>query len=63
MKWVLLEVLVALLLAAFIVWFTMGGKRKQSPGAADDEPGGGAPVAGQDGQEQSVNAERAGPTA
>jgi hypothetical protein len=28
MGWILLEALVALLLAVFIVWFTMGGRRK-----------------------------------
>ena len=28
MEWLLLEALVALALAVFIVWFTMGGKRK-----------------------------------
>ena len=37
MEWVLLEVLVALLLAAFIVWFTIGGKRKDPP-AGDPAP-------------------------
>ena len=31
MVWFLLEALVALLLAVFIVWFTMGGKRKRTP--------------------------------
>jgi len=36
MIWFLLEALVALLLAVFIVWFTMGGKRKPSPQADDD---------------------------
>ena len=29
MGWILLEALVALLLAVFIVWFTMGGRRKE----------------------------------
>ncbi len=28
MGWILLEALVALILAVFIVWFTMGGRRK-----------------------------------
>jgi hypothetical protein len=37
MAWFFLEVLVALLLAVFIVWFTMGGKRKRSPPRADDD--------------------------
>ncbi|TMH50681.1 MAG: hypothetical protein E6H60_08240 [Betaproteobacteria bacterium] len=37
MIWFLLEALVALLLAVFIVWFTMGGKRKPSPPRADDD--------------------------
>jgi hypothetical protein len=31
MEWLLLEALVALALAVFIVWFTMGGKRKNPP--------------------------------
>src|SRR5204862_3548442 len=31
MGWILLEALVALLLAVFIVWFTMGGRRKPPP--------------------------------
>jgi hypothetical protein len=31
MEWLLLEALVALSLAVFIVWFTMGGKRKNPP--------------------------------
>lgn len=31
MVWFLIEVLVALLLAVFIVWITIGGKRKPSP--------------------------------
>jgi hypothetical protein len=37
MIWFLLEALVALLLAVFIVWFTMGWKRKPSPPAVDDD--------------------------
>jgi hypothetical protein len=37
MIWFLLEALVALLLAVFIVWFTMGWKRKPSPPPVDDE--------------------------
>ena len=37
MIWFLLEALVALLLAVFIVWFTMGGKSKPSPPPADDD--------------------------
>jgi hypothetical protein len=28
MGWIFLEALVALILAVFIVWFTMGGRRK-----------------------------------
>lgn len=39
MGWILLEVLVALLLAVFIVWFTMGGKRPP-PVAPDDAEAG-----------------------
>jgi hypothetical protein len=44
MAWILLEALVALILAVFIVWFTMGGRRKpprptQRPEASTDEPG------------------------
>lgn len=31
MGWILLEALVALLLAVFIVWFTMGGRRSETP--------------------------------
>ena len=31
MAWILLEALVALFLAVFIVWFTMGGRRKPPP--------------------------------
>ena len=31
MEWLLLEAFVALALAVFIVWFTMGGKRKNPP--------------------------------
>lgn len=34
MEWILLEVGVALALAVFIVWFTMGGKRKAPPRAS-----------------------------
>jgi hypothetical protein len=50
MEWLLLEALVALSLAVFIVWFTMSGKRKGPPRApqdpidrdgADDGKGGG----------------------
>jgi hypothetical protein len=37
MIWFLLEALLALLLAVFIVWFTMGWKRKPSPPPADDD--------------------------
>ena len=29
MEWILLEALVALLLAVFIVWFTLGGRRNE----------------------------------
>lgn len=36
MEWLLLEALVALSLAVFIVWFTMGGKRKDPPRAPPD---------------------------
>ncbi|MDQ2962945.1 MAG: hypothetical protein M3R31_07265 [Pseudomonadota bacterium] len=36
MIWFVLEVLVALLLAVFIVWFTMGGRRKEPPTARRD---------------------------
>lgn len=38
MEWLLLEALVALALAAFIVWFTMGGKRKEPPRVAPEAP-------------------------
>ena len=37
MGWILLEAGVALALAVFIVWFTMGGKRREPP------PGSGPP--------------------
>jgi len=37
--WFFIEVLVALLLAVFIVWFTMGGKRKPSPPSAEGDQG------------------------
>jgi hypothetical protein len=36
MGWLLLEALVALSLAVFIVWFTMGGRRKNPPRAPQD---------------------------
>ncbi len=47
MEWLLLEALVALALAVFIVWFTMGVKRKnpprdpKDPGNGDGGEGGG----------------------
>jgi hypothetical protein len=37
MLWFFIEVLVAFLLAVFIVWFTMGSRRKKSPPADRDE--------------------------
>ena len=40
MEWILLEAGVALALAVFIVWFTMGGKRhepKRGSPASDDD--------------------------
>lgn len=40
MEWLLLEALVALALAVFIVWFTMGGRRKNPPRDPND-PGDG----------------------
>jgi len=36
MEWLLLEALVALSLAVFIVWFTMGGRRKNPPRPPQD---------------------------
>jgi hypothetical protein len=36
MGWLLLEALVALALAVFIVWFTMGGRRKIPPRDPND---------------------------
>jgi hypothetical protein len=39
MVWFFIEGLVALLLAVFIVWFTMGGRRKALPPPADAEKG------------------------
>jgi hypothetical protein len=37
MIWFFIEALVALLLAVFIVWFTLGAKRKAPPPPADSE--------------------------
>jgi hypothetical protein len=37
MAWILLEALVALFLAVFIVWFTMGGRRR-APRAGQAPP-------------------------
>src|SRR5208282_4304022 len=37
--WFFIEALVALLLAVFIVWFTMGGKRKRSAPSAEGDEG------------------------
>jgi hypothetical protein len=34
MGWILLEVMVALLLAVLIVWFTLGARRDEPPGDA-----------------------------
>jgi hypothetical protein len=42
MEWLVLEALVALALAAFIVWFTMGGKSKGPPRAPGSNEGNGA---------------------
>lgn len=39
MEWFLLEMLVALLLAVFIVWFTMGRKRKDEARGTDTRAG------------------------
>ena len=39
MIWFLIEVGVALALAVFIVWFTMGGKRKPPQEARRDQAG------------------------
>jgi len=36
MEWLLLEALAALSLAVFIVWFTVGGRRKDPRRAAPD---------------------------
>ncbi|HEY2863166.1 MAG TPA: hypothetical protein VGK37_06070 [Casimicrobiaceae bacterium] len=49
MEWLLLEALVALALAAFIVWFTMGGNRKDPPRASGSSESDG-PNDGQDGR-------------
>ncbi|HWZ74393.1 MAG TPA: hypothetical protein VN326_23315 [Casimicrobiaceae bacterium] len=46
MAWILLEALVALLLAVFIVWFTMGGRRKPPPGLPPGLPTGSLPTSG-----------------
>ena len=45
MEWLLLEAVVALALAVFIVWFTMGGRRKNPPRDPDDPGEGGEPGA------------------
>lgn len=42
MEWLLLEALVALALAVFIVWFTMGGGSKVPPRAPGSSEGNGA---------------------
>ena len=39
MIWFFIEAGVALALAVFIVWFTMGGKRNTSPKASSDNTG------------------------
>jgi hypothetical protein len=38
MTWIILEALVALLLAVFIVWFTMAGRRKPPPSLPPSSP-------------------------
>jgi hypothetical protein len=38
MAWIILEALVALLLAVFIVWFTMAGRRKPPPSLPPGSP-------------------------
>ena len=43
MAWILLEALVALLLAVFIVWFTTGGSRKPPPSLPPGLPTGEPP--------------------
>jgi hypothetical protein len=43
MIWFVIEAGVALLLAGFIVWFTMGGKRSAPP-TAPDKPAATAPI-------------------
>ena len=45
MEWLLLEAVVALALAVFIVWFTMGARRKNPPRDPDDPGDGGDPGA------------------
>jgi hypothetical protein len=37
MVWFFIEAGVALALAIFIVWFTMGGRRKPPPAESDDK--------------------------
>ena len=39
MEWIILEALVALLLAVLIVWWTMGPKRGKPSRGATDDPG------------------------
>jgi len=37
MEWVLFEMLIALLVAVGIVWWTMSGRRKDAPPVAPDQ--------------------------
>jgi hypothetical protein len=46
MAWIILEALVALLLAVFIVWFTMGGRHKPPPSLPPALPTGSLPTSG-----------------
>jgi hypothetical protein len=46
MTWIILEALVALLLAVFIVWFTMAGRRKPPPSLPPGSPTGNLPTGG-----------------
>ena len=46
MAWIILEALVALLLAVFIVWFTMAGRRKPPPSLPPGSPTSNLPTDG-----------------
>jgi hypothetical protein len=53
MTWIILEALVALLLAVFIVWFTMAGRRKP-PSLPPGSPTSSSPTGGPSPDDQSA---------